>query len=53
MLMPLSETGWDSVLQEARDAAESLLARDPELTSCPAAAERLRELFTQAADTLN
>ena len=35
------------------NAAESLLARDPELTSCPAAAERLRELFTQAADTLN
>ena len=40
-------------LQEARQAAEQLLAQDPALTSCPATAERVTELFTQPADALN
>ena len=52
--LKLADIGCDTqLLKEAQQAAEDLLARDPELTSCPAAAERLRELFTQAADTLN
>ena len=34
-------------------AAQSKMAEDPELTSCPATAERIQALFTQAADTLN
>ena len=33
--------------------ADALLARDPELSGCPATAERMAELFTEAADTLN
>ena len=41
------------LLQEARQAAEQLLAEAPDLPSCPAPAERLQALFTQAADTLN
>ena len=36
-----------------RQAAEQLLAQDPALTSCPATAERVTELFTQQADALN
>ena len=32
---------------------EQLLAQDPALTSCPATAERVTELFTQQADALN
>jgi len=32
---------------------EELLAADPELKTCPAVAERIAELFAQAADTLN
>ena len=52
--LKLADIGCDAqLLKEAQQAAEDLLARDPELNSCPAAAERLRELFTQAADTLN
>ena len=52
--LKLADIGCDAqLLKEAQQAAEDLLARDPELTSCPDAAERLRELFTQAADTLN
>ena len=43
----------DRVLKEARQAAEQLLAQDPALTSCPATAERVTELFTQQADALN
>ena len=41
------------LLQEAQGAADALLARDPELKSCPATAERMEELFAEAADTLN
>ena len=37
----------------AAKAAEELLAADPELKTCPAVAERIAELFAQAADTLN
>ena len=52
--LKIADIGCDTqLLKEAQQAAEDLLARDPELNSCPAAAERLRELFTQAADTLN
>ena len=52
--LKIADIGCDTqLLQEARQAAEALLEQDPELTSCPAAAERLAELFTQAADTLN
>ena len=39
--------------QLAKEAAETLLANDPDLTTCPATAERIAELFTQAQDTLN
>ena len=41
------------LLREAQQAAEELLARDPGLASCPATAERVQELFTQNANTLN
>ena len=50
----IADIGCDaSLLKEAQTAAEALLAEDPELTTCPAAAERIAELFAQAADTLN
>ena len=39
--------------QEAQAAARDLLERDPELTTCPATAQRVAELFAQNADTLN
>ena len=52
--LKIADIGCDTqLLKEAQQAAEALLERDPELASCPAAAERLAELFTQAADTLN
>ena len=52
--LKIADIGCDTqLLQEARQAAEDQQTKDPELASCPAAAERLRELFTQAADTLN
>ena len=41
------------LLQEAKEAARKLLAEDPDLRACPATAERIQALFTQAADTLN
>ena len=34
-------------------ALQGRLARDPELTTCPATAARVAELFAQNADTLN
>jgi ATP-dependent DNA helicase RecG len=50
----VADLGCDTkLLQEAQAAADDLLARDPELTSCPATAERVTELFAQNADTLN
>ena len=52
--LKVADLGCDTqLLQEARQAAEQLLAQDPALTSCPATAERIQALFTQAADTLN
>ena len=49
-----ADLGCDTqLLQEARQAAEQLLAQDPALTSCPATAKRVTELFTQQADALN
>ena len=50
----IADIGCDaSLLKEAQTAAETLLAADPELKTCPAAAERIAVLFAQAADTLN
>ncbi len=50
----VADIGCDAqLLKEAQAAADALLERDPELTSCPATAERMAELFTEAADTLN
>ena len=52
--LKVADLGCDTLLlQEAQKAAEKLLARDPELSTCPATAERVLELFTQSADTLN
>lgn len=52
--LKIADIGCDTqLLKEAQQAAEALLAQDPELRSCPAAAQRVGELFTQAADTLN
>ena len=41
------------LLREAQDAAGELLERDPQLASCPAAADRIEALFSKASDTLN
>jgi len=50
----VADIGCDTqLLKEAQAAAEDLLAEDPELTQYPATAERVAELFTQKADTLN
>ena len=52
--LKVADLGCDTqLLQEARQAAEQLLAQDPALPSCPATAERVTELFTQQADALN
>ena len=42
-----------AVVLYAQAAARDLLERDPELTTCPATAQRVAELFAQNADTLN
>ena len=50
----ITDIGCDTqLLKEAQQAAEELLARDPDLRDHPAAAERVAELFAQASDTLN
>ena len=50
----IADIGCDTqLLKEAQQAAEKLLARDPDLRDHPAAAERVAELFAQASDTLN
>ena len=50
----IADIGCDTqLLKEAQEAAEGLLKQDPELASCPATAERVRELFTQSESTLN
>ena len=41
------------LLREAQRAAEEVLAADPELEDCPAAAERLREMFDTNEDAMN
>ena len=52
--LKIADIGCDTqLLKEAQQAAQDLLERDPELTAYPATAERIAELFTQAADTLN
>ncbi len=52
--LKIADTGCDTkLLQDAQAAADALLERDPELASCPAAAERIAQLFTQAEGTLN
>ena len=50
----MADLGCDTLLlQEAQAAARQLLAEDPELASCPAAAERVADLFAQQANALN
>ena len=50
----VADIGCDTqLLREAQTAADALLERDPALWSCPATAERMDELFAEAADTLN
>ena len=50
----IADIGCDTkLLREAQEAAETLLAQDPELAQYPATAQRVAELFTQNADTLN
>ncbi len=45
----VADIGCDALLlQEAQGAADALLERDPELKTCPATAERMAELFTEA-----
>ena len=50
----VADIGCDAqLLREAQAAADALLERDPELESCPAAAERMAELFTEAELTFS
>jgi len=42
-----------ALLREAQQAAEGVLAADPDLKNCPAAAERLREMFETNAEAMN
>ena len=50
----IADIGCDTkLLREAQEAAEALLAADPDLNAHPATAERITELFTQNADALN
>ena len=50
----VADIGCDTqLLQEAKDAAEELLAQDPELKQHPATAQRIEELFRQKADAMN
>ena len=52
--LKIADLGCDTqLLQEAQAAADRLLAADPALKRHPATAERVTELFTQKADTLN
>jgi len=50
----IADIGCDTqLLRQAQQAAEALLKKDPDLTDYPTTAERIAELFTQRADTLN
>ena len=52
--LKIADLGCDTkLLQEAQQAALSLLEADPELTNHSATAERVQALFDQAADTMN
>lgn len=52
--LKIANLGCDTkLLQEARQAAEALLATDPDLSHHPATAGRVQELFAQRSDTLN
>ena len=52
--LKIADIGCDTkLLREAQEAAESLLERDPDLARHPATAQRVAELFTQNANTLN
>ena len=52
--LKIADIGCDTkLLQEAQEAAETLLKQDPELARYPATAQRVAELFTQNANTLN
>lgn len=52
--LKVADFGCDTLLlQEAQAAADALLEQDPELAAHPATAERVTELFTQSAETLN
>ena len=52
--LKIADLGCDTrLLQEAQAAADALLDQDPELTTCPATAARVAELFQQNADMLN
>ena len=52
--LKIADIGCDTrLLQEAQEAAEMLLKQDPDLTHYPATAQRVAELFTQNANTLN
>ena len=42
-----------ALLREAQQAAEGVLAADPELKGCPVAAERLREMFETNEEAMN
>jgi hypothetical protein len=50
----VADIGCDTkLLQEAKEAADSLLAKDPELLSCPAVKARIEELFAQNITSMN
>ena len=50
----VADIGCDTqLLREAQAAADALLERDPELASCPATAERMAELFSEAEVTFS
>ena len=50
----VADIGCDTaLLQQAKEAAEGLLSRDPELKNHPATAERIEELFAQNANSMN
>lgn len=52
--LKVADLGCDTLLlRQAQEAAEELMAKDPELDSCPDTAKRVGELFTQSADALN
>ncbi|MDE7260818.1 MAG: ATP-dependent DNA helicase RecG, partial [Oscillospiraceae bacterium] len=42
-----------ALLREAQQAAEAARAADPDLKGCPAAAERLKEMFETNEDAMN